>query len=390
MSKPEKKTEMGLIDLELLGQDFSAEDKKTPSVHDEIEEHQKTYDKFDDAFFPEQSSTSSTVVEPKANETSEDLDILGNPLDSSTKEEESEEEEDNKDDEESVRHRALLKEMFGDFGPITIDGEDGEPVEVTIDDIKIDKDTFTYLVKQKMAYEKEQAQTGKVSVDGLSDITKAMIEVEHNGGDVRNLLGIRQKFYDPISQIDTSTEEGKEEMIALRLKAKNVDPEEIEATIAGHKARGTFEKAAENAEAELKALINRALENEKEKARLEAEQREEDKKVYKKTLKDSLKRFELNDKVISKIVDIATQVDQTGNYEIDRVYSEVIKDPSKAADLTLFLLDKEEYDRQVSNKKVLEAKVDQITAIRLGPKKGAIHMEKKGKEEKGLIDLTQL
>lgn len=71
-------------------------------------------------------------------------------------------------------------------------------------------------------------------------------------------------------------------------------------------------------------------------------------KVYKKGLKTSISSgFQLTDTMIGKAVDFVTKpIDNQGHTAIDKAYSEAIKNPDMAADLALFLMNKDEFLKQ--------------------------------------------
>lgn len=378
MNNP-KKTEAGLISLEALASTSDDYQEFNETINDQIKKAQIPVGKVEDNL---------SLHTPEEDETEEEVDetII---LNTETTEE-TEENVEVVESEDSKRFKALLKKTFGDLGVIEQE-VDGEVVEFNLDDIEMDEETFESIISQKIEQEREQAQAGKISVEGISDITKAMIEVDQKGGDLANLLNVKQNFYDPISSIDMSTDEGKMQMVALRLSAKGLSQEDISIQLEGIKAKGVLDESADRAEEELKTLINQALDNEKAKAAEQAKAVEEERKAYKSNLKQSLSSFELKDSVKNKIVDLATKVDNKGRYEIDNLYGSAMQDPEKAAKLTLFLLDEKEFIEQVTSKKVIQEKLSTLGRLRLIPKKGSQQLEKNNKhQEKGLIPLENL
>ena len=384
MSKPE--TEVRLISLEALAGNAPSTEEKIETIDEQIKKAQIPLGKVEDnlGFNSKEEEEEEFEEDKQLKNNSEATPPAIAPDDNSNSNEPAVESE------ESKRFKAILKNTFGDLGVIEQEIE-GEVVEFSIDDIEMDSETFESLVAQKIEQEREAAQSGKISVEGISDITKAMIEVDKNGGDLGQLLNVKQSYYDPLSQIDTTTDQGKMEMVALRLSAQGLSPDQVEIQLSGIKAKGILDEVAEKAEAELKALMNQAIENEKQKAQTQALALQEERKKYKSNLKQSLSNFQLKDTVKNKVVEMATKIDEKGVYEIDKLYGEAMKDPDKAAKLTLFLLDEKEYEAQITDKKITAEKINQLGRLKLVAKKGSQAVEnKRTPPEKGLIPLENL
>ena len=88
-------------------------------------------------------------------------------------------------------------------------------------------------------------------------------------------------------------------------------------------------------------------------------------KIYKKGLKTSISSgFQLTDTMIGKAVDFVTKpIDNQGHTAIDKAYSEAIKNPDMAADLALFLMNKDEFLKQRTNKAKMEVNKKTITLL---------------------------
>lgn len=383
MSKPE--TEVRLISLEALAGNAPLTEEKIETIDEQIKKAQIPLGKVED------NLGFNSKEEEEIEEDNQPKDDLGTTPPVITPDNNSNDnDEPAVESEESKRFKAILKNTFGDLGVIEQEIE-GEVVEFSIDDIEMDSETFESLVAQKIEQEREAAQSGKISVEGISDITKAMIEVDKNGGDLGHLLNVKQSYYDPLSQIDTTTDQGKMEVVALRLSAQGLSPDQVEIQLSGVKAKGILDEVAEKAETELKALMNQAIENEKQKAQAQALALQEERKKYKSSLKQSLSNFQLKDTVKNKVVEMATKIDEKGMYEIDKLYGEAMKDPDKAAKLTLFLLDEKEYEAQITDKKITAEKINQLGRLKLLAKKGSQAVEnKRTPPEKGLIPLENL
>jgi hypothetical protein len=262
--------------------------------------------------------------------------------------------------ESSENYKTLLKGMWGDTIGTIVQEVDGEEVEVSIDDMDIDEEMFQTIIQSKIEQEKEIAGKNKISTEGISDFAKSLIEIDRNGGDISELLEMKRAYSDPLDNLDISTLEGQKSAIYLRKKAAdpNQDDEEILLLIDAYEKRGVLEEKAEVAERELREAFEMQIEARKRAAIEHQEARKKMLDDYRKDLKGQVSnQFTLNDNVIKKLVNIATRSNEDGVFELDSRYSEYRRDPEKAARLALFLLDEDEYIKQVSSKEVKTEKL---------------------------------
>jgi hypothetical protein len=350
----ENEEKAGLISLEsLTGKDIGevTNDKKEAA---EKELESKLTGKSTDSFFP-------------------GLDSLGEFKEEEAEEQEEEEEEsevsiENKSEEiiskvvnqSSSDYKGLLKGMWGDSIDTIVQEVDGEEVEVSIDDMDIDEEMFRTIIQSKVEQEKENAGKNKISTEGMSDFAISLIEIDKNGGDISELLEMKRAYSDPLDYLDISTPNGQKQAIYLRKKAAdpNQDDDEIILLIDAYEKKGILEEKAEIAERELRDAFEMQVEARKRAAIETQEARIKMLDDYKKDLKSQVSnQFTLNDNIIKKLVNIATKSDEDGRFELDSRYSEYRRDPQKAARLALFLLDEEEYIKQVSSKEVNNEKI---------------------------------
>ena len=109
---------------------------------------------------------------------------------------------------------------------------------------------------------------------------------------------------------------------------------------------------------ELKVAIEAETEAKVKESRELVERKKELMKGFKKDLKENLSEFQLKDPLKNKIVELATKEDPDGRFSMDKMYTQWRTDPKKAARLALFLLDEEEFIKQVTNKAVVTSKLD--------------------------------
>jgi hypothetical protein len=265
----------------------------------------------------------------------------------------------------SEQYRETLKSVFG-ITKITEEDENGNEVEMSIDEIEMDSETFQKIVEQELAYQKEEANKGKISIEGVSDYTKRLIEIEQKGGDTLKLLQVKEAYSDPLANLDLTTKQGQVDAIYLRKKAQGSTDKEINILIKGLEAEGILEEEAIQAESELKALIDQQFENEKIRAEKVAAEREETMKKFKKDFKDKLsEKFTLNDNMKSKLVTNLTKKGEDGKYQLDNAYLAAMSDPETATELVLFLSDREEFIKQITTKAVQKTQLESAKKLKI-------------------------
>jgi hypothetical protein len=260
-----------------------------------------------------------------------------------------------------------LKAMYGEDLTIVQENEDGEEVEVSLDDMEIDSETFAEIIRSKTEQEKEEATRDKISIEKASDFTKKLIEISERGGNPTELLKFKEAYLDPLEGLDTDTIEGQKEVLYLYYRAQQRPEDEAKMLIAGFESSGVLQDKAEDAEGKIREAVEKQVENARQAAIQAQEEQKENLKQYRKTLKEVLsKKYEFNDKLVSKLTDSATKVDDTTKkVGIVQRYQEMMANPDLAADLILFLNDKEEYDKQISKRKVLESQIKTAQKIKV-------------------------
>jgi hypothetical protein len=273
-----------------------------------------------------------------------------------------------------------LKRMYGDN--LTISQEvNGEEVDTNLDNLELTPSDFANIISAKIQEEKKEEDKDKISIKGLSDFGKAIIEIEKKGGDYKSLLAVKEQVFDPLEKLDLSSQEGQEEALLLFYQIQNYKPEDIEIIIQGFKDKGLLEQKSEQAIVSLEKWKEENIALAKENAKKYASEQKERLKSYKEVIKEKVgEKFELKDTFVNKLVELSVAKEE-GRYIVDKLYDEYRRDPAKTADLLLFLSDKEEYDRQVSNKKVITSKLETASKIRIRTSPSEISQIKDNDEE---------
>ena len=320
------------------------------------------------------------IVEEEEEEKEKDLIPTGG------KEESEEQETDT-----SRLYKKALKDTWGSDAISTIvQVIDGEEVEVSIDDIDLDEETFKLINQAKIDELREDAVKDKISSEGVSDFTKKLIEIDKNGGDVKELLQIRSNFLDPLEGLDVNTVEDQREIIYLRNMAAGLDEDSTLRLIKSYEQEGTLADVAEDSYNKLREAIDKKLEDEVRISQENKKKAEDNFKKYATDLKEELKKFELKDTAKKKIVDFATAIKENGKLAIDEVYNEWRMNPQKASMLALFMLDEEEFISQLTSKAVRESQLNTAKKLKIIPKSNSSIEVQKTSASKNVVNISQL
>ena len=296
--------------------------------------------------------------------------------------------------ENSEFYKRSLKAMFGDtISHLVEEDEQGNEVEIALEDALITENYYNQIVQSKLEDIKAEASKDKISTKGVSDFARDLVEIDRNNGDISELLKAKETYSDPLDNLDLTTEQGQVQAVYLRMMAGGQDEDTTRRLINSYKAEGILEEKALAAEVELKEAIKQQVEKAKEVAQTQADERRTLLKDYKKDIKTSLERYQLNDGMKNKVVLLATKEDETGRFELDKVYYQHRENPQDAADLALFLLDKEEFIKQVTNSAVEATKLTTAKKLKVVTDSGGgptLVDNNKKKSGSGMISLQSL
>lgn len=285
---------------------------------------------------------------------------------------------------ENTAYNTLARKLLA--GVETIKNTDGE--EVPFEDFEFTEDNLAELVALNTEAVKEEASRDKVSLDGMSDLVKKIIEVDKNKGDFKGLLAIKTEFLDPLDAFDMDTIEGQKGVLFMQLQAKRYSEEDADALVRMAEANGTLEDKALQANVELHQLGKEAIDKRVAAAEENAIYRKESIKKYKKDAKEQLGRsYELKETVKDKLVGLLTK-EVAGGFEIDTLYKKQMENPLEAAELALFLYDREEYKKQVAGGAVIASQLKEARTLQLGSRSAVDRaVMESNKKESGVIPL---
>lgn len=262
-----------------------------------------------------------------------------------------------------------------------------ENLDIMVDGKQVDLSTITGvddildIVEGLLKDKSDEMLKDKVDTGSMSEFMRKMIEVDKAGGNVGQLLSQYQSIQAPLESLDMGDRNDQLAVIRHYYKMLGMPEDEIRDNMEMMAGKGDefIEAKANKFHGILKKEMDNLIEEEKRKSEARKQELAEQMKAYRKGLKASIgSAFRLTDTMIGKAVDFVTKpVDGQGHTAIDKAYSEAIKDPGLAADLALFLMNKDEFLKQKTSKARME--VNKRTITLLSSNKG-------GKQGKNNID----
>lgn len=287
----------------------------------------------------------------------------------------------------------LLKDKLetGDWQDTLIELEDGTEVKLSELD-SLDKDTYKSIEKAIKADKDKSFKENYVELEGLDETRRKLINIIKNGDldTAKELFENPASLQEPFKDYDNDNDSHNEQVLSWYYTSIGHSKKETESLIRVAKEDLNLDVNAQKIVDFQRNSFQKKLAD-KETSILEGRQKEAvEIKAYKKDLSESLKEEGLTDVMIRKFVDVATKKDQEGNFEIDSIYEETMKDPKKAKELIYFMLDRENYLNKATSKAKKEVQLDTLKKVRLIQETTKVDKVKKQEEEREQSGLAQL
>lgn len=342
-------------------------------------------------------------VEFERTEEEDPLDNIKLPLDIPAEEEEEETIKVNpkevdaiptKTEEESpvqkVEYKSIIKKLWGDdIEMLSETDEEGNEIEVLLDDANVDEDKFLNIVKSKLA-EIEDKYKGRVNTEEVSEFTKHLINIESNGGSVKEAIQLYQTYKDPLASLDLDDEQDQITAIIMRHQAVGTEESIIGDLIDTYRAKGVLKEKSFTAKEELERAVDDKVAALEQEAVNRRKAHEDNLKRYTKDVKTVVSTLNIKDSIKNKIVEASTKKDSSNQYLLDKLYNEVRLDPAKVAEMALYLVDRETFIQTVSAKEVIKEKKETLKKLKLIPTKEKTNNNRTGNNDSESISLTEL
>jgi hypothetical protein len=285
--------------------------------------------------------------------------------------------------EEPSIYSELIKEKLesGEWEDVLVETEDGE--EVLLSELKtLDKDTYKTLEKEILSQKEEEFKTKFVSVDGLDETKKRLINIIKEGDFelAKSLFQNPDALKEPFQGYDSENDAHNEQVLAWYYQnTLGHSASETRALVNAAKGDLTIDSKANQIVNYQRSQFHESL-LKKEQDLLKEKAEEVNKiKEYRKQLSSAFKEEGISETLAKKFTDVATKKTSNGEYEIDTIYDEWMSDPKKAKELLFFMLDKDNYLKKVTSEVKKNVQLDNLKKIRIV--QDTTKIDKKKKEE---------
>ena len=260
----------------------------------------------------------------------------------------------------TLDYKSIVQELVegGIWEPIgAFDTEDGE---IAFEDMNIDKDTFVALMKHNQEELKEKLTSNSY-----------------------------QTIKEPLETIDINDTKGQRAICYLRLQQNGITGEEATDLIDSYEIKGILEDKAIAFKSQLDEAFNNWVSQQEQAAIEEDRKYKESLKTYKSSLNEVFKssqEFKISETHRKKLLDIATKEREDGLFELDDLIDNHRRNPVDAAELLLFITDKEGFIKAKAQKLLEEQNKKVFKTINIIPKsKTGVDLSNKSKKTEDVI-----
>lgn len=276
----------------------------------------------------------------------------------------------------------------GEWEDMVIETEvDGEVVETPLSELKnVDKETFQEIKKHFKQLKDEEFKENYISVEGLDETTKRMVELKKKGGDISSLIQAEVQHVHPLKGIDLEDERVQEAIVRQKLSASGqLSQATIENEIKTLKANLELDKKSNEIVQEINTNFNRFVETEAKRQEEELEAQRQQQKEFRKTLSETIKNFNIQEeKVVKALLDASTKYDSNGLSDVDKAFFEAKQNPELFTKIAFLLTNEELFDKHMGIKIKNKATLGEVKKILNLRKKSSTEQPKVEKKKSGL------
>lgn len=265
----------------------------------------------------------------------------------------------------------LVLEMIndGDWIDGEIELEDGSAVMLS--EMKnVTPELFKQIKESQKALKEEDFKSKYISVEGLDDTTKKMIELKKAGGDITPLLQAEAQYVHPLKGLDLDDDNVQMSLVAHKYRNMGLDEDIIQMKIEKLVKDSQLDLEAKKIITEVNNNFEAHVEAEKNKQLELRKQIEEEQKSFKKSVTESFRNFGLEkESLVKNLIDKTAKFDEYGLTEADKLYFESKKNPELHAKVAALLVDEETFNKVYTHKAKIETKkAETIKLLRVNPK----------------------
>ena len=271
--------------------------------------------------------------------------------------------------------------------------EDAEGNQIPIEDIEdLNEETFFEIEKALDEAKEEDRKTKFVSIADLDDRKKTLISIIKEGGELSEVFNSpeqMQEYLNPFESLDLDNEAVQERVLLNALiKHNKLDVDSAQAVVNKAKKDLTLDTKVKTFVEGYTKSFDKFVEEKKNDIVQEKENKRKELAEFKKSLAEEYKSYGLKDTLVRRLTDSVVKEAEEG-YQIDVIYDQKMKDPKEAAELVLFLNDKEAYlEAKMKSTKIQEQKTTRRLFKMVPKEKGTATKENENENENSEFDFN--
>jgi hypothetical protein len=260
--------------------------------------------------------------------------------------------------------------------------------ETPISEIEdLDEDTFFEIIKAQKEENEKDISSNYINKSELDEISLEVVEISKNGGDISNVLKIKEQFINPLESYDLNEEDHQEELVRQMYSMENkaLSPKQIDRLIEADKVDLELENKATNFANKLKDSFKETLRQQKQAAYDNKQKQEDDTKKLKKDLREEFKNLGYDKAAFtSPLIDKATSKEG-----FDQEIKSLREDPKMLAEFLIWKSNPEEYRKNIASKEIKKEQVGTARKLNLLRKESGSSSKSSSKKEPAKEDKTE-
>jgi hypothetical protein len=293
-----------------------------------------------------------------------------------------------------TNYKSILQDLISEGILPEIGSFETPDGDVPFEEMEIDKESLLFLIRKHQEDLKEEMKSSSIDVNGVSEFTKKLINIEKHGGNVQQALETYQQVKHPIETINLNDPTGQKAMCYLRFKAQGIEDGMAKDLINAYELKGILEEKALESKEQLDVAFNQSIIEQEELAIKQEQDFKAALKTYRGTLDSVLKDQQVSDTHRRKLLDIATKQTPQGDFELDVYIENFRKNPIDAVDLLMFVTNKQEFIKKKADELIKEERKNTLRKVALIPKGRTTNLtvpeQSTTKNDPYLLDLSKL
>jgi len=240
----------------------------------------------------------------------------------------------------------LVKEYLEDGEWQDVDLQIGEGDEtITLSEIEnITPELFKEIRAAQKQLKEEEFKTDFISIKGLDETKKKMIELAKAGGDVRELVQMEAEFVHPLKGLDLNSEAIQESIVRQKYQSLGWKPKHIDAEIEELKENLQLDLEAKKVIEEVDTNFDKLVESKKEEQLSQLQAIKDEQKDFRKKMTETFRGLELKDVIVKNLVEATSKFDENGIAEVDKAFFAAKANPELFAKVAFLLTDENAFN----------------------------------------------